>query len=244
MDDYLPVGGAAEVLAAGKLEVLGVMPRASNFTFAARITHGATAGLVIYKPQRGETPLWDFSDGTLYAREVAAFVVCESLGWSFVPPTIARMGEHGLGSVQVCIRPDPTEHYLSLAGGTHDDDFRRICAFDIVVNNADRKSGHVMREQATGRIFAIDHGVCFHVEPKLRTVIWDFAGDPLPDEVLADLGRLIEDLRSGGSCAKRLTPLLTGDEIRATAARARALLDAGTFPEPPEDRRPYPWPPV
>jgi len=242
--DYLQAAEAADVLAKGEMTLLGEMPGASNYTFAATLTLGERRALVIYKPQAGEVPLWDFPDGTLYAREVAAFAVCEGLGWSFVPPTVARTGVHGLGSVQLCINAEPTEHYLSLAGGAHDEEFRRICAFDIVVNNADRKSGHVLREAGTGVIWSVDHGVCFHVEEKLRTVIWDFAGEPLSADVRTALDALLADLRDAGRTAMRLAPLLAGEEIDAIAARTEALLALGRFPEPPTDRRPYPWPPI
>ncbi len=241
---YLRPEGTLDTLATGDMELLGLMPRASNYTFAATVCVGEQRGLVIYKPQRGESPLRDFPDGTLYAREVAAWVVCGALGWDFVPPTVARAGPHGMGSVQLCIEPDPTEHYLTLLGGAHDDVFRRICAFDLVVNNADRKSGHVMREASTGRIWAVDHGVCFHPDDKLRTVIWDFAGEPLPEDVREALTRMIGVLGEDSPWRTRLLPLLASEEIDATAARAERLLAAGAFPDPPEDRRPYPWPPI
>jgi uncharacterized repeat protein (TIGR03843 family) len=244
MPSYLVPERALAIISGGEMRLLGEMPRASNYTFAATVSDGSTEGLVIYKPQAGEAPLYDFPDGTLYAREVAAFFACESLGWDFVPPTVARAGVHGVGSVQVCINGEPTEHYLTLVGGEHDDVMRRICAFDIVVNNADRKSGHVIREVATRKIWAIDHGVCFHVEDKLRTVIWDFAGEPLPDEVSRALERLVRVLSAHGDAWGRLVTLLSEEEVEATGARAAGLLEAGRFPSPPEDRRPYPWPPI
>lgn len=244
MPEYLVPDEALEIIASGEMQLLGEMPRASNYTFAATVTDGDRAGLVIYKPQAGETPLYDFPDGTLYAREVAAYVLCHALGWDFVPPTVVRAGVHGIGSVQVCIQAEPTEHYLTLVGGAHDDVLRQICAFDIVVNNADRKSGHIMREVGTSKIWAIDHGVCFHTDEKLRTVIWDFAGEDLPAPIGDALESLARDLIRQGECAAKLSRLVTDDEVRATGVRIGELLDAGRFPDPPADRRPYPWPPV
>lgn len=239
---YLVPEDALALIADGEMALLGEMPRASNYTFAATVGSGDGAGLVIYKPQAGEVPLHDFPDGTLYAREVAAWVVCDALGWGFVPPTVARAGPHGIGSVQVCIDADPVEHYLTLLGGDFDDELRRICAFDIVINNADRKSGHVLLARDRSRVWAIDHGVCFHAEPKLRTVIWDFAGERLPDEVSGALELLVRAVTDGAT--DRLAVLLEDHEVAAIAARAGTLLAEGRFPDPPSDRRPIPWPPI
>ena len=238
--EYLSPEDALPVMANGEMELLGLMPRASNYTFAAVVATDEQRGLVIYKPQRGETPLYDFPEGSLFAREVAAYIVSDELGWGLVPPTIARAGEHGVGSVQMCVDAEPTDHYLTIVGGLHDDALRRVCALDLIINNADRKSGHVLVQRGGERIWVIDHGVCFHVEEKLRTVIWDFAGERLPTAIVADVERFID----AGHGASRLAPVLAADEIDAVRARAGALIGAGVFPHPPEDRRPYPWPPV
>jgi uncharacterized repeat protein (TIGR03843 family) len=235
----LSVVDVLALLTEGEIEVLGLMPDASNYTFAASVATGERRALAIYKPRDGEAPLWDFPEGTLYAREVAAFVVGEAMGFGFVPPTVARDGPHGIGSVQLFVDAEPAEHYFTMLR-ERADDFRRVAAYDVVVNNADRKSGHCLLEKGTGRIWFVDHGVCFNTDDKLRTVIWDFAGEPLPDDVVAGLKRLL------GSRAldETLRPLLEPDEIDAVRARAAGLLDAGSFPDPPEDRRAYPWPPV
>lgn len=227
------------LLAAGEIEVLGLIPRASNYTFAVKVADGELETIAVYKPQAGETPLWDFPDGTLYRREVAAHEVSDALGWNVVPPTIVREGPHGVGSLQMFVDAEPGEHYMSLMP-SHAGVFRRVAAFDVVINNADRKSGHCLLERETGHVWVIDHGVCFHEQPKLRTVIWDFAGEPLPDEILAGLERV----RADAELFERLGALLAPKEIAAMRARVEALIALGRFPDPPEDRRPYPWPPV
>ena len=231
---------ALSLLERGGMEILGLLPRASNFTFLARVTDGPEQILAVYKPRSGEAPLWDFEEGTLAAREVAAFVVSDALGWPWVPPTVLREGPHGLGSVQRFVAFDPDKHYLTMQR-EHPDAFRRIALFDVVANNADRKSGHCLLAE-DGRIFVVDHGVCFHDEPKLRTVIWDFVGEPIPPEMARDLRSLEERLRSG-PLRTRLEDLITAREIDATADRSADLLRAGCFPEPGPGR-PFPWPVV
>lgn len=226
-------------LAGGDLEILGQMPNASNSTFLARCG-GPDGPLAVYKPQRGETPLWDFPEGSLHRREVAAWVVADALGWPNVPQTVLRDGPFGLGSVQRFVRFDTAHHYFTL---DRLDDFRRIALFDLIVNNADRKGGHCLLGE-DDRVWVIDHGVCFHEEPKLRTVIWDFVGEPLPAELLADVGRLGADLGAGGPAAAALGGLLALQETAAMRERLASLLAAARFPEPEPDRRPYPWPPI
>jgi hypothetical protein len=228
------------LMAEGDLEMLGLMPGASNFTFLARVVRGTSTALVVYKPRAGEAPLWDFPEGTLCQREVAASVLAGALGWPAVPPTILRDGPRGPGSVQLLVQADFDEHYFTLRE-THLDQFRSIAAFDVVANNADRKGGHCLLAP-DGTIWVIDHGVCFAVESKLRTVIWDFAGQPVPPRLLEDVARVADELR-GGPLRDRMTSLLTPDEIEATAQRAERLARATRFPHP-VGRRPYPWPPV
>ena len=229
-----------EVLGRGAVRPLGLMPRASNYTFLAEVTLGDRETLAVYKPRDGEAPLWDFPEGTLCRREVAAFEVARALGWPSVPPTVLRDGPLGTGSLQAFVRADPTEHFFTLRDD-HIDEFRRVAAFDVVVNNADRKGGHCLLGD-DGRIWLVDHGVCFSVEPKLRTVVWDFEGEPFPAEICADLRRLRGELASGPLGA-RLSELLSRREVEASLRRTDDLLDAGRFP-PPTGRRPYPWPPV
>ena len=228
------------LLSEGDVEVLGLMPRASNYTFLVRVRMGQDEKHAVYKPRGGEAPLWDFPDGTLCKREVAAYVVASALGWPSVPTTVLRDGPEGPGSVQLFVEFDPHEHYFTLQE-RRADDFRRIAAFDAIVNNADRKSGHCLLGR-DGRIHVIDHGVCFSATPKLRTVIWDFAGERLPGDVLAEVERLAGELRTG-SVAPELRDLLDPGEIESTAARAEELLRTGTFPHPGPGR-PYPWPAV
>ena len=229
------------VLVAGELEVLGLLPNASNHTFLARARRGDEDMLAVYKPRRGETPLWDFPEGTLCAREVATYVVARTVGWPNVPATVLRDGPHGIGSVQRFVPSDPEEHYFTL-GDRFLAEFRRVATFDLVVNNADRKAGHCLLGQ-DGRIYVVDHGVCFSQEPKLRTVIWDFIGEPLEEQVRVDLRRLAGDVR-GGIVRDELANLLAEPELEALAARADAVAGMDRFPDPGPDRRPFPWPPI
>jgi uncharacterized repeat protein (TIGR03843 family) len=231
------------ILATGDLAIEGRLPWSSNVTFLARVQADEHTLLAVYKPRRGERPLWDFPTGTLCQREVAAYEVSLALGWRLVPPTVLRAGRYGVGMVQAFVPHDPELHYLALES-PDPATVQRLAAFDVVVNNADRKSGHVLVAE-DGALWAIDHGVAFHVEPKLRTVIWDLAGAPLPPRLVQELRRLAADLRApDGDLVRALTPLLAPDEIAATAARALGLARAGRFPHMDNERRSYPWPPV
>ena len=235
--------GAAEqlrLLGEGRLRSLGLLPAASNYTFLVEVSDGGSRALAVYKPRRGEVPLWDFPEGTLCRREVAAYLLSEALGWPPVPPTVLRRGPHGEGSVQLFVQADPRHHFFTLRGRRLDA-FLPVAAFDVVANNADRKSGHCLLA-TDGTIWSIDHGVCFSEEPKLRTVIWDFAGSPLPDWIRDDLRRVTRELRSG-RLRTSLLDLLSEREVDATARRASALARSGTCPFP-GGHRSYPWPPV
>jgi uncharacterized repeat protein (TIGR03843 family) len=229
-------------LALGAIELLGQMPNASNATFLVRCAADGEEVLAIYKPRRGETPLWDFPDGTLHRREVAAYVTARALGWPDVPPTVLRDGPAGPGSVQLFVDADPSEHFFTLEAGRAED-FRRVALFDALVNNADRKAGHCLLGP-DGRIWLVDHGVCFAAEPKLRTVIWTFAGDPIAPNLRGDLARVGDELEGDDAALRReLAVLLAPEEVEATARRARRLADAGRFPDPGPGR-PFPWPPI
>ena len=230
---------ARALLADGELELLGRIPWASNATVLAKVTHQGLEGLAVYKPARGERPLWDFPDGTLYRREVAAYLVSEQLGWRLVPPTLARDGPLGVGSVQLYVDADPEVTAFELLADEHPT-LARIAAFDVVTNNADRKAGHCLAGP-DGRVWAIDHGLCFHVQAKLRTVLWDLAGTRLEAGVLADLEALAAEAAGGGPLAAALGELLDGDEVAALARRARALVRTGRLPAPRGDRA-YPRP--
>ena len=229
-------------LARGELEILGLLPRSSNYTFLVRATgEDGDQALGVYKPQRGEMPLWDFPEGTLCRREVAAYVVARALGWPNVPPTILRDGPEGLGSVQTFVTFDPEEHYFTLQE-RFVEDFRSVAAFDLVVNNADRKGGHCLLGE-DGRIWLIDHGVCFSAEPKLRTVIWEYMDEPIPPSLLAGIERLGIALDEGGPDRDELGALLDEEELLALRRRIAAIVDSPVFPGPGGDR-PFPWPPV
>ena len=230
------------LLTNGTLTLEGVMPWSSNYTFLALVAEGELELLAIYKPCKGERPLWDFPHGTLCKREVAAYVVSEALGWSLVPPTVLREGPHGIGSVQLFIDCDPGQHYFTLKD-EHAEEFKRVAVFDALLNNTDRKGGHCLIDHA-GKIWAIDHGVTFHCEPKLRTVIWDYAGQTIPDALLADLKRLQQTIRSNDPVALRLRELISRHEIDALLGRLKELIDTGIFPEPSSDWYTIPWPPV
>jgi uncharacterized repeat protein (TIGR03843 family) len=191
----------------------------------------------VYKPHRGEQSLWDFPDG-LYRREVAAYRLSEALGWGIVPPTVVRQdAPFGPGSVQLFVEADYEEHYFTLLEeGGHEGQLQVFCAFDVVANNADRKSGHILHT-GDGRLWGIDHGLCFHVQHKLRTVVWDFAEEEVPAWIVDDLDRLVST-----GLPDDLAALLSGAEAEALLERAARLAAVGFFPEPVGDRPPYPWP--
>jgi uncharacterized repeat protein (TIGR03843 family) len=239
----LDITSALDLLEHGKLlGVHGLLPWGSNYTFLASIAHNDLVALAIYKPRRGERPLWDFPDGTLCRREVAAFAVSEALGWHFVPPTVLRDGPQGIGMVQYYVEHDPAEHYFTLTQDSqHRPQLQRIALFDYIINNADRKGGHCLLDsQAT--IWAIDHGVSFHQEMKLRSVIWEFSGEPIPPELLQGVESLIDKMKTD-ELSKTLHDLLDDREVAAVRKRARLLCEKGTFPEPGPGIS-YPWPPV
>jgi hypothetical protein len=229
-------------LATGELEVLGALPDSSNAALLVRCHLDDESCIAVYKPMRGEAPLWDFPDGTLHRREVAAFVLAQALGWPRVPPTVLREGPYGPGSVQLFVTFDPAEHFFTMEV-ERADVFRRVAMFDIAANNADRKGGHCLLGD-DGEVWVIDHGVCFAVEPKLRTVIWTFVGERLPADALSDLERVGRDLAVDGPVANALKDLLDHEEVEATADRIDRLLATGRFPEPEPGVRPFPWPPI
>jgi uncharacterized repeat protein (TIGR03843 family) len=213
------------------------MPASSNVTLLAEIALDGVTGLAIYKPVRGERPLWDFPPG-LHRRELAAFELSEALGWGLVPLTVFRDGPYGDGSLQHFVDADFAQHYYTLVEDPANHDLlRRICVFDLVANNADRKSGHCLLGE-DGRIYAIDNGLCFHQDPKLRTVIWNFAGDSIPGQVLDDLRALL-----GRGMPAALAELLAPEEVQALKGRAQSLIARRRFPGDRSGHR-YPWPPL
>jgi uncharacterized repeat protein (TIGR03843 family) len=232
---------ALKLLAEGNIKLHGLLPWSSNYTFLVSVSDGELKAFAVYKPSRGERPLWDFPEGTLALREMAAYVVSEALNWGLVPPTVLRDGPHGHGMVQLYVDVDHEQHYFTF-GEKHIEEAQRIAVFDVLVNNADRKAGHVL-EDAQGHIWAIDHGVCFSPEPKLRSVIWDFAGQPIPRDILDDLRALREQMGQRSPFIRALEKLLAPEEIEAMRRRLERLIARGKFPAPGPDRH-YPWPPI
>lgn len=227
---------ALTLLRDGELKLVTRMPQSSNATFLVQVLDpaGEPAAAAIYKPTKGERPLWDFPTG-LHRREIAAFELSDEMGWGVIPPTVERDGPHGIGSVQLFIDANFEQHYFTLVSEVaHQADLRTICLFDLVANNTDRKSGHCLLSK-WGRIYGIDQGLCFAEKFKLRTVIWDFAGEPLNKEMLAALTRIAVQPVS------RLEPWLSPAELKATQERASQLADYGKFPED-IDGRSWPWP--
>jgi uncharacterized repeat protein (TIGR03843 family) len=228
---------ALEMLAGADVDIIGRMPWSSNGTFLVDLVdeHGEVPAQGIYKPARTERPLWDFPSG-LHRREVATYELSRQLGWDLVPPTIERSGPLGVGSLQLFVPTDYDEHYFTIAeAGTHIEPLQRLCVLDIVANSTDRKGGHCLVD-TDGRVWAIDNGLTFHQEFKLRTVIWQWAGDRIPQAILDDLAALVDD-----GLTEDLAALLDPFERDATLARARAVMTAGRFPTDPSGRR-HPWP--
>jgi uncharacterized repeat protein (TIGR03843 family) len=228
----------AQALADAELEVVGRMRYSSNATFLVEARIDGIELAAIYKPRRGERPLWDFAHGTLCQREVAAYVLSDALGWDVVPLTILRDGPLGVGAVQRFVEHDPDEHYFTLLDD-HEDRFRQFAWFDVLANNTDRKGGHCLHDQVNDVVVGIDHGLTFHELWKLRTVIWDFAGEPVPPSAADDVCRVLADLDEG-PVGIQLHELLDTDEIAAIAHRARALLAEGL--PLPDDYHSTPWP--
>lgn len=244
-DPPLDTATALEALTGGELAIMGRLVEASNATLLCELTlpvplpDGAASVHAVYKPIRGERPLDDFPRGTLGFREVAAWEISEALGGSVVPPTVLRDGPMGQGSVQLWIDIDDSEDVLRMIL-TRDARLRRFALLDALTNNADRKGGHIL-PTADGSVHGCDHGICFAVEPKLRTVLWGWKGDPLTPDEVADVTRVRVFLDT--DLGHRLGELLSPPEVDATRRRADALLAAGTFPEPDPWRHVIPWPP-
>ena len=221
----------------GTYEIKGQFTFGSNYTFLVAVKHEGSEYPAVYKPLRGEQPLWDFPENTLAGREVAAYLVSEYLGFHFVPFTTLRQdGPFGAGSLQQHIEYDPEYHYFSF----NDEDrqlLKPVVLFDLLCNNADRKGSHVFFENGTHKLYAIDHGICFHEDDKLRTVLWDFSGQKIPQELLASLSGI-------KGLFPALEPYLNRRELSALAARAESIFKKGVFPRQPRDRRALPWPPL
>jgi uncharacterized repeat protein (TIGR03843 family) len=255
--DHAPVGVSAveaagleraaviDLLSHGELEIVGRLVEASNLNLYCTVTRHCPdpepdlSAACVYKPIRGERPLDDFPDGTLAYREVAAYRVAEATGWNIVPPTVLREGPLGPGMVQLWIEMDESVSVLDLIR-RGDPALRRMAAFDAVVNNADRKGGHML-PTGNGHVYGVDHGVCFSPEPKLRTILWGWRGRRFDAAEVAILGRLEKMLQD--ELGQELRELIAPEEVEATSRRIRRLLVSGTFPQPDPDRPAIPWPP-
>jgi len=230
-----------EALTAGRIELSGQFVAGSNYTFLVSLIHAGRSLEAVYKPLRGEMPLWDFPQETLAEREVATYELSEFLDWKLVPPTIIRAdGPLGRGSLQLFIPHDPRQNYFGMDAAQRQR-LRPAAAFDLLTNNADRKGSHILLDQ-DGHVWLIDHGLCFHAQPKLRTVIWDFRGEEIPAELLTDIEKLLCELEESTSLRQCLRTHLSSAEISALAARARHILLQPIYPQPDAQRRPYPWP--
>jgi uncharacterized repeat protein (TIGR03843 family) len=256
-----------ELLLRGELTVRGRIREASNAVLYCSVAYEGREAACVYKPVAGERPLWDFPDGTLAQREVAAYEVSEATGWGLVPPTVLRDGPHGEGMCQLWIEGSDDTELLALVEGeepadgwkaigfadvgegrtallVHADDarLRRLAVLDAVINNADRKGGHLLADD--GRLYGIDHGVTFNAEDKLRTLLWGWAGEPLTAEALGVLHSLRDALADEAPLAVRLGKLITEVEVEALRARVAALLASGRHPAPSGEWPAIPWPPV
>jgi uncharacterized repeat protein (TIGR03843 family) len=227
----------------GEITIQGEFLWGSNYTFSVQVDHENSMLNAVYKPTRGERPLWDFPRATLARREVAAYLVSEALGWDLVPPTVYRKhAPAGPGSLQLFIEHDSEYHYFNF----DDQDRQRlrpVAVFDILINNADRKGSHILLD-SDRHMWLIDHGISFHQEDKLRTVVWDFAGEQIPEELRGDLRRLRRQLSQDTQLVNNLEHYLNLQEVAALSLRIDQLLKSNCFPNPHPNRRPYPWPPV
>lgn len=225
------------------MTVTGEFLWGSNYTFAVDVSQGGHSISAVYKPTQGERPLWDFPRESLAHREVAAYLLSEQIGWRFVPPTVYRHdGPGGAGSLQLFIAHNPEYNYFSFKiEDLHR--LRPVAIFDILINNADRKGSHVLVDE-DDHLWLIDHGITFHHENKLRTVIWDFAGEAIEEVICQDLSSFASNFKPGSNFLKQLKLHISDQEIEALQSRTRKLLQSKQFPNPHPNRRPYPWPPV
>ncbi len=227
----------------GEITVKGEFVWGSNYTFLTEIHYTDTTLAAVYKPSRGQRPLWDFAPATLAHREAAAYIVSEALGWDLVPPTVyRRRAPVGAGSLQLFVEHDPEYHYFNMTPEDRQR-LRPVALFDLLVNNADRKGSHILLDPEK-HLWLIDHGLCFHEDDKLRTVVWDFSGEPIPPDLLAGLQKFRRVLDQNPKNSLGLHDHLSPVEIQALTMRADELIASAHYPNPPEERRAYPWPPV
>ncbi|MFC7327243.1 SCO1664 family protein [Marinactinospora rubrisoli] len=242
--DGRTVTDALELLRTGELTVVGRLADASNATLYCTVETGADSAACVYKPVAGERPLWDFPDGTLAGREVAAFAVSDALGWDVVPPTVHRDGPFGEGMCQLWIDGDPTVDLVALSREREHAGLRRMAVFDAIINNSDRKIGHLL-PVVGGHVYGCDHGVSFGEEYKLRTVLWQWQGEPLPSDAVTRLDALLDQLaRPDSELSRTLARHLTAPERYATRRRVELLRTHGVHPFPSPDWPALPWPPI
>ncbi len=231
-------------LQSGEMALQGQFALGSNYTFLVETSFENNKLMAVYKPSRGERPLWDFPTRSLAKREAAAYLVSEALGWQLVPPTVYRRQKAplGPGSLQLFVEHEPDFHYFTFTNDIKQR-LRPVAGFDILVNNADRKGGHILVD-SEDHIWLIDHGLCFHHEDKLRTILWDFSGESIADDLLSQVEALVAQLEKKTAFYRTLARLLSPVEISALCRRGRSLLTDRTFPLPSQEYRPYPWPPI
>ncbi len=233
------------LLQCGDLQLKGQFIYSSNYTFLVEVeeNNGSTKIQAVYKPARGERPLWDFPADTLAHRERAAYLVSEALGWHFVPPTVFRSdGPLGAGSVQLFIPHDPEHHFFNFLQDERSL-IRQVVIFDLLINNADRKGGHLLIDE-NKKIWLIDHGICFHAEDKYRTVLWDYAGQRVPARFRTEMAKFCAYLKDDSPFQSEICKHISAPEFDALKARAERISKIRTFPKPPKNRPAYPWPPV
>ena len=235
-----PPPDVLELLSDGEIVGLELIPWGSNYTFCASIQAGDREILGVYKPRRGERPLWDFPSGTLYRREYAAYLVSQAIGWPFIPLTIIRDGPHGIGSMQLFVEAEPPRSIREVQD-PGDLSLARIAAFDFITNNADRKAGHILKD-GSGKLWGIDQGLCFNVDPKVRTVLIHYCGEPVPPPILRELEAFRTDAHRLDGLLHVLQRGLDADEVEIFVRRVDWMLERGTFPTI-SGRRGVPWPP-
>ncbi len=228
-----------DILCSGEIVACQLTPDGSNYTFLARVQLGDTESLAIYKPRDGEAPLWDFPRGTLYQREYAAYLLSQVLGWDFIPFTTIRDGPYGIGSVQEFVEHDPRQNYYALTEDNYSQ-LKTIACFDLVANSTDRKPNHLILDHA-GKLWSIDHGLTFHPETKIRTVIWDFSGEQIPGHLLDSLRVLAGQLENPQGLLQELLEVLPAEEVAALGRRIQWVLGEGVYPGLPRQYRRRRW---
>jgi uncharacterized repeat protein (TIGR03843 family) len=239
----LPDVTEQDILLNGEIELQGQFVLGYNYTFLVQVSYQNNIIQAVYKPRQGEQPLWDYTPDSLSKREMAAYLISQALGWDLVPSTVlCEKGPFGPGSLQRFIEHDPEMHFFTFNAEIRSR-LGPVALFDILINNADRKGGHLLLDEQN-KVWLIDHGLCFHEEDKLRTVIWDFAGLAIPDDLLNPLKNLKNALADPNGLYADLANLLSQAELTALQARCSQLIAEGTYPFPPSDRRAFPYPPI